>query len=199
MWNWLYLLERREGVSTLLKLFLTFLKIGAFTFGGGYAMLPMVQQEVLQNGWMKQEEIVNFIAVSEATPGPFAVNVSTYVGSTVAGIAGAFFATLGVILPSFIIILIVARIFDTFQKAKGVKGMMLGLHPAVVGLIGASVVSVGSQVFFPNGVEFSTTLLFSLVVAMISIYCSFKKHVHPIILIVFSAIIGIVAGYVGML
>ncbi len=186
-------------MSILLKLFFTFLKIGAFTFGGGYAMLPMVQQEVLQNGWMKQEEIVNFIAVSEATPGPFAVNVSTYVGSSVAGISGAFFATLGVILPSFIIILIVAHIFDTFQKAKGVKGMMLGLHPAVVGLIGASVISVGSQVFFPEGIEFSSTFIFSLIVALLSIYCSFKKHVHPIFLILISAIIGIVAGYVGIL
>lgn len=186
-------------MNTLLDLFLTFLKIGTFTFGGGYAMLPMVQQEVLSHGWMKQEEIVNFIAVSEATPGPFAVNVSTYVGSIVAGISGAFFATLGVVLPSFIIILIVAKMFDKFCKSKGVKGMMLGLHPTVVGLIGASIISVGKEVFFPNGYQLSFALLFSIVISIASIYLSMKKQMHPIYIIVLSAICGIIAGYMGII
>ena len=88
-----------------LELFWTFLKIGAFTFGGGYAMIPLIQAEVGAHGWMSAEEVVNFVAVSESTPGPFAVNASTYVGMQTAGFAGAFCATLGVVLPSFIIIL----------------------------------------------------------------------------------------------
>ena len=99
-----------------LLLFFTFLKIGAFTFGGGYAMLPLVQGEVASHGWMTAEELVNFIAVSESTPGPFAVNVSTYVGAETGGLPGAFCATLGVVLPSFVIILIVAKCFERFQK-----------------------------------------------------------------------------------
>jgi chromate transporter len=83
----------------LLDLFLTFLKIGAFTFGGGYAMLPLIEAEVAAHGWMTIEELINFIAVSESTPGPFAVNVSTYVGAETGGFPGAVCATLGVICP----------------------------------------------------------------------------------------------------
>ena len=83
-----------------LELFLTFFKIGLFTIGGGYAMLPLIQADVQAKGWMTAEELVNFIAVSESTPGPFAVNVSTYVGAELAGLPGAFCATLGVVLPS---------------------------------------------------------------------------------------------------
>ena len=106
-----------------LELFLTFFKIGLFTFGGGYAMLPLIQSEVITKGWMQPEEIINFIAVSESTPGPFAINCATYVGSQMgsrlggfeneifAAILGGALATLGVVLPSFIIILIVAKVF----------------------------------------------------------------------------------------
>ena len=94
---------------TYLTLFWTFFKIGLFTFGGGYAMLPLIQQYVLGFGWLSEEELVNFVAVSESTPGPFAINIATYVGSSQAGVLGAFFTTLGVVLPSFIIIFIVAK------------------------------------------------------------------------------------------
>ena len=95
-----------------LELFWTFFKIGAFTFGGGYAMLPLIQAEVEAHGWITEEELLNIFAVSESTPGPFANNMATYVGSTMGGIPGAACATLGVVLPSFVIILIVAKIFD---------------------------------------------------------------------------------------
>lgn len=187
-------------MSTYLLLFWTFLKIGAFTFGGGYAMLPLVQQEVMAHGWMSEEELVNFIAVSEATPGPFAVNVSTYVGTVTGGFWGAVCATLGVVLPSFIIILIVAMVFDKFQKSKAVKGMMFGLHPAVVALIASSIVTVGQQVFFTNGLEWTSfSFYFSFIVLGISLFLSFKKNMHPIKLIVLSAILGIVCGYCGLL
>ena len=114
-----------------LKLFLTFFKIGLFTFGGGYAMLPLIQEEVLSNGWMELSSLIDFIAVSESTPGPFAINIATYVGSqmgsdfgVIGSIFGSFCATLGVVLPSFIIILIVAKIAGTIsisQICKKVK------------------------------------------------------------------------------
>ena len=105
-------------MTIYLKLFLTFLKIGAFTFGGGYAMLPLIQQEVIKNGWLTEEQILNFIAVSESTPGPFAINISTYIGTEKGGFFGALAATLGVALPSFVIILIVARVFTAFRKNR---------------------------------------------------------------------------------
>lgn len=120
----------------LLELFLTFFKIGLFTFGGGYAMLPLIQAETASHGWISEEELINFIAVSESTPGPFAVNISTYIGMTTGGFAGAFSATLGVVSPSFLIILLVAKFYEKFRENKVVSGCMSGLKPAVVGMIG---------------------------------------------------------------
>ncbi|MGN0167339.1 MAG: chromate transporter [Acetatifactor sp.] len=181
-----------------LSLFLTFLKIGAFTFGGGYAMLPLVEEEVLKHGWLSMEEIINFIAVSESTPGPFAVNMSTYVGRMTGGVFGAFCATLGVVLPSFIIVLIVAKCFERFRKSKVVKGCMSGLKPAVIGLIGAALVSTGSAVFFPDGfsMEGLCTVSFAVSAAifLIMLLLALKK-VHPIVIILLSAVLGIVSGY----
>ena len=99
-----------------LELFWTFFKIGAFTFGGGYAMLPLIQEAVLTKGWATSEALINFIAVSESTPGPFAINMATYIGSEQGGVFGAFCATLGVVMPSFIVILLVAKFFDKFKE-----------------------------------------------------------------------------------
>ena len=93
-----------------LRLFLIFLKIGALSFGGGYSMLPMVQDEVISRGWLTEGELMNFVGVAESTPGPIAVNLATFIGSAQAGILGALCATLGVVLPSFIIILIILTI-----------------------------------------------------------------------------------------
>ena len=98
----------KRSKKEILELFLCFLKICAFTFGGGYAMLPLIQEEIVRHGWMTVQDLVNFIAVSESTPGPFAINISTYVGVETAGFPGGLCATLGVILPSFVIILAVA-------------------------------------------------------------------------------------------
>lgn len=128
--------------------FLTFLKIGAFTFGGGYAMLPLIQSEVERHGWLTQAEVVDFIAVSESTPGPLAINMATFVGIRTGGVLGAVCATLGVVLPSFLIILIVAKFYEKFRKSRAVDGVMYGLRPAVIGLIGAAFLSVGMTVFF---------------------------------------------------
>ncbi len=189
-----------------LELLFTFFKIGAFTFGGGYAMLPLIQEEVLAHGWMSEQAIIDFIAVSESTPGPFAVNMATYIGSEVGGavggalgsICGSACATLGVVLPSFIIILIVAKIYDSFKKSKIVKGCMSGLKPAVIGLIGSAILSVALTVFIPDGfsVEIFKTIPFyiSLGIFAVSLVLSFKK-VHPIIIICMSAAIGIASGY----
>ena len=173
----------------LLDLFLTFFKVGAFTFVGGYAMLPLIQEEVIANEWLFENEIINFIAVSESTPGPFAINIATYIGSEMAGIIGAICATLGVVLPSLIIIILVAKFFEKFKTNKIVKGCMTGLKPAVVGLIGASVLSIGKTVFIENGFSIVSLILFLSMSVL-----AFKK-VHPIIIILISALVGIVLGF----
>lgn len=181
-----------------LELFLTFFKIGAFTVGGGYAMLPFIQEEVLAKKWMEISQIVNFIAVSESTPGPFAVNIATYVGSEIGGFFGAVCATLGVVLPSFIIILIVARIYEKFKASETVKGAMTGLKPAVVGLIAVAVLSIAQTVLIPNGFDLAIfgdiQLYVSLAIFAVASVLAFKK-ISPIIIICISAVAGIVSGY----
>lgn len=190
-------------MSIYLELFLTFLSIGAFTFGGGYAMLPLIQKAVLDNNWLTEEAIVNFIAVSESTPGPFAINIATYVGMETGGFLGAVCATLGVVVPSFVIILIVARVYKQFQESKIVKGCMSGLRPTVIGLIGAAVLTIGKTVFFPTGFALSSidpyNFVVSLIICILGVLLIFKKKVHPIVLIVASAVLGIAAGYLGKL
>ena len=126
----------------LFKLFITFFKIGLFTFGGGYAMIPMISDEVVANGWATQQLLTDFIAISESTPGTFAINVATFIGMEQMGVLGAIFATLGVIMPSFIIILIIARFFGKVSDNKYVKSFLWGVRPVVVGLILAATFSI---------------------------------------------------------
>lgn len=189
-----------------LELFWTFFKIGLFTFGGGYAMLPLIQKEVAAHNWLSSDELVNFVAVSESTPGPFAVNMATYIGSVKGGEIGSDFgsvfgsaaATLGVVLPSFIIILIVAKCYEKFQSSSVVKGCMTGLKPAVIGLIGSAVISIAMTVLFPFGISVSVftgaAFYISLAIFLVMAVLSFKKA-HPILIICLSAIIGIAVGY----
>ncbi len=181
-----------------LQLFFTFFKIGLFTIGGGYAMLPLIQSEIQRLGWMSSTELVNFIAVSESTPGPFAINCATYVGSQMGGVLGSVCATLGVVMPSFIIILIIAAFFEKFKDNKIVVGCMTGLKPAVIGLIGSALVSIAATVFFHNGFTLSVLstpqFYISLVLFITMTVCALKK-VHPIIIICISAVTGIITGY----
>lgn len=183
----------------LLRLFWTFLRIGAFTFGGGYAMIPLIQGEVTAAGWMTAEELVNFIAVSESTPGPFAVNIATYVGMETAGVAGALCATFGVVLPSFIVILLVARLFTRFACSLPVTGVMSGLRPMVVGLIGAAALSVGQTAFTLPAAAWegllASDLLWTLPIFALAAFFLWKKRWHPIAVILLAASLGIAAGY----
>ena len=182
------------------ELFYTFLMIGAFTFGGGYAMLPLIQEQVAAR-WgdvISQEAMINFIAVSESTPGPFAINMATYIGSQMGGPFGSFCATMGVVLPSFVIILIVAKCYDKFKESRIVKGCMTGLKPAVVGLIANAVLGVLMTVFFPAGLSLAVfqevTFYIYAAIFGVMLVLAFKK-VHPIIIICLSAILGIAVGY----
>ena len=123
-------------MKTILDLFLTFMKIGAFTFGGGYAMIPLIQREVCTNKkWLKDEDILDIIAIAESTPGPIAINAATFVGYRVAGFFGAFMATLGVVLPSFLIITAVSFVLKAFGDLKVVKYAFTGVRAAVLALL----------------------------------------------------------------
>ena len=182
-----------------LELFYTFFTIGLFTFGGGYAMLPLIQERVVANGWMDVSQIIDFIAVSESTPGPFAINIATYVGTEMGGVFGAMCATLGVVMPSFIIILIVARCYEKFKTSRTVAGAMTGLRPVVIGLIGSAVLSMAMEVFFSAGITLAAVtgywFIVSLMIAALALLLVFKMKAHPIIIILLSAALGIAAGY----
>lgn len=180
-----------------LMLFLSFFKMGLFTFGGGYAMLPLMQAENVAQGWMSDAELIDFVAVSESTPGPFAVNMATYIGMTQGGLFGAVCTTLGVVMPSFIVILIVARVYEAFKKNRIVKGMMSGLKPVAIGLIASAVLTVAKAAFFRGGFKMGDILTpyFGAAACIfgVSIVLAFKK-VSPIIIVCICAVCGIVLG-----
>lgn len=131
-----------------LRLFLNFLMIGALSFGGGYGMVSLVRETVLSNGWLTENEFLNFIAVSESTPGPLAVNMATFIGSTQGGILGSFVATLGVVLPSFLIILLVASALKNLMKYAPVNAFLSGVRPCVVAMILATALSMALSTLF---------------------------------------------------
>ncbi len=184
----------------LLKLFLTFLKIGAVSFGGGYAMIPLVKEEVIKNAWLTEDVFTNFIAVAESTPGPIAINMATFIGSTTAGFFGAFLATLGVILPSFIIILIIASIFKKLLEYGAVKGVLKGIHPTITGLIIATgLTMLLSNLFsFKNlnsafNFDYKSLIILAVIVLASTLYKKFvKKKPSAILIIVLSAILGMI-------
>ena len=172
----------------LLELFFTFFKIGLFTFGGGYAMIPMIQDEVISKGWLTGEQLINFIGISESTPGPFAINIATFVGSTKCGFLGAMATTIGVVLPSFIIILLIAKIFINFQKNKYVKNTLFGIKAVVAGLI----LSVVLSLLHTNLMDESIYVPYYIIlVILICIKIAFKK-INPILLILISALLGMI-------
>lgn len=183
----------------LLKLFYTFFKIGLFTFGGGYAMLPLIQEEVVAHGWLTMEELVDFVAVSESTPGPFAINISTYVGVETAGVLGSLFATLGVVLPSFLIILLVARFYVRFRSSRAVGDVMYGLRAAVVGLLASALWGMLPTVFFHDTAVVWDALRKPEFLCSAGIFAAAAvlalKKVNPILIIAGAAAAGIGLGF----
>ncbi len=184
----------------LFKLFSTFFQIGLFTFGGGYAMIPLIREKCVLNEWLTEDAIMNFIAVSESTPGPFAINMATFVGSSQAGILGSVLATLGVVLPSFIIVLIIAMALKNLIKYKGVQAILSGIKPVVIGLILATGVttflSVLCKITTINAgyeIEWFGILIFAVVIAFAMTYKKIKKAApSPIYLIILSAVLGLI-------
>ena len=187
-----------------LTLFLTFLKIGAVSFGGGYGMISLIRETVLENAWLTEEKFLNFIAVAESTPGPLAVNMATFIGSAQAGFFGALVATLGVVLPSFVIILIIAALIKNLLKYAGVKIVLSGIRPTIVGLILATALTMFiTQIFgftsVGDGFSFNwRALLIFLVIAAVAVLWQVfkKKQFSPILLILLSGALGILVNVI---
>ena len=191
-------------MSILFKLFITFFEIGLFTFGGGYAMISLVMEKTLANGWLTEAELLNMIAVAESTPGPIAVNMATFVGSTQAGILGSAFATLGVVLPSFIIILLISAVMKNFLKYEGVKAFLTGVRPCVVSLIlGTGITLFLSTLFsFKSIAENSFSpdvkgiIIFAVVLVVSLAYKKLRdKKMSAIWVIAISAVLGMALYY----
>lgn len=181
-----------------LELFLTFLQIGAVSFGGGYGMISLIREKVLLHEWLTEEELLNIIAVSESTPGPIAVNIATFIGSAQGGILGSLLATLGVVLPSFIIILIIAALIKNLLKYKGVQAFLGGIRPCVVGLILATAVTMllsnllSLEVLKSKIIPDVKGIIIFLIIAAVVILAKKirKKPLSPIFLILISAGLG---------
>lgn len=171
-------------MSVLLQLFISFFKIGAFSFGGGYAMLPLLEKELVEkHQWISTADFIDILAISEMTPGPIAINSATFLGYNVSGILGAMVATFAVVLPSFIIITLIYKSMNKFRNSPYVNWIFRGIRPVVLGLIGAAAITVGKTSFVDIKAVFIAIFMFYLV--------SFKK-IHPILGIVLAGILGII-------
>lgn len=174
------------------KLFLGFLRVGCFAFGGAYGAIPLIRDIVLSHGWLSEERLTYMIAVSESTPGPIMVNLATYIGSVQAGVLGAIVATLAVVLPSFLIILLVTALLRTALKNKYVQAVLRGLKPCIIGII----LATGVYMTVNNAMTDLRALVITVALAGILFLPRLlkKKRCSPILLIGISAVLGII-GY----
>ena len=181
-------MNKREKLKRMLSLFLTFLKIGGFTFGGGYAMIPLIQKEVVDNKkWVTDDDILEIIAIAESTPGPIAINSATFIGYRTCGFFGSFFATLGVVLPSFIIITIIAYLLQGFADIPAVKYAFFGIRAGVLALLLKSFWGMFKKC--PKNAVAYTVAALAFIASIISL--------NTLIIIISSAIIGLVASFIA--
>lgn len=186
-----------------LILFLEFFKIGLFTIGGGFAMIPLIEEIAVRYGWMTESEFFDLIGVCESTPGPIAINMATYIGSSQGGLLGSTVATLGVVLPSFIIIIIIATVMKNMTKNRFFKGFMEGVKPVIVALIMSTgfllllkiAGMTSDNVFNP---DFIQIIIFCIITAVFFIYKkTAKKKMGSVFIIMLSAILGIVISVIS--
>lgn len=180
-----------------LELLLGFLKVGCFAFGGGYGAIPLIRDVVLQYGWLSDEELTYLIAVSESTPGPIMVNLATFVGSEQGGILGAACATIGVVLPSFFIILLLTAILQNALKNKYVQRFLDGIKPSIIGIILATgMVMVVKNWFADTSLVIADlkAMIITILLAGLTIVYRLiaKKKIQPILLICVAAVLGVV-------
>ena len=181
-----------------LRLFWEFFKIGLFTFGGGYAMIPLVKETVLKFEWLAESEFYDFLGICESTPGPIAINMATYVGSTQANFLGAVVATLGVVLPSFIIILLIAMVLKKVIKNKYVGYALNGIKAVVLGLIiSTGLILLSKSIGYVSLESFKFSIESLIIVILIAtIYFVFlkfkKKKLNTIAMIAIAACLGLI-------
>ncbi|MBE6768103.1 MAG: chromate transporter [Ruminococcaceae bacterium] len=192
-----------------LQLFLEFFKIGLFTFGGGFAMIPLVEETVLLHTWLTESQFYNFIGVCESTPGPIAINMATYVGAVQGGILGSILATLGVVLPSFLIILLVASVMKSLTNTRAFRGFIRGVQPVIAALIlSTGLLLLAKAVGYVSLTAFAfdpvSVVIFALLVGIYFLLLKVWKKLSAIQLILLSAALGIavsllfeVCGYGG--
>ena len=184
-----------------LSLFWEFLKIGLFAVGGGMATLPFLRELSVRTGWFSQDLITDMIAISESTPGPIGINMATYVGCNIAGLFGGFIATMGELLPSVIIVIIISKSLERFRNAKAVGDDFYGLRPAVTGLIAAAGISVAQVAMLQlelyketnsllNLMDWKKLLLFAVMFIGIR-----KLKWHPVVYIAISAVVGLIFAF----
>ena len=168
-----------------LQLFITFFKIGLFGFGGGYAMLSLIQNEVVKNhSWITQQEFTDIVAISQMTPGPIGINSATYIGYTATeSVLGSVVATVAICLPSFIIVLAIAHSFRKFRSNKYVDSVFKGLRPATVGLIAAAAMLLMNN---ENFIDYRSVAIFAIAFAL-----SMFLKLHPILMILLAAVAGL--------
>jgi chromate transporter len=171
-------------MNLIIKVFLVFLKIGAFSFGGGYAMLPLIEREIVTNHhWIDLNLFKDIIGISQMTPGPIAINSATFVGFKVGGILGSAAGTIGVITMSFILVSIANHFLIKFKESKIMKAALVGMRPALIGLIFSVFIKLGKDAYID---------VKSIVIGLIIGGLLFTKKFHPILIIVFSAVLGLV-------
>jgi chromate transporter len=167
-----------------LILFYTFAKIGLFSFGGGYAMLPFIQLEVVTNHhWITAKEFVDMVALSQTTPGPIAINVATFVGFKIDGILGATVATAGLVCTPFLLMWVITHFYLTFQRNKKVQAALAGIRPSLLGLIAASVIILGKT----SIIDWKSGLLFSLIFLL-----AWLRKQNPVLLILLAGLLGFI-------
>ncbi|CDD93808.1 chromate transport protein [Bacteroides intestinalis CAG:315] len=177
-----------------LQLFYTFFKIGLFGFGGGYAMLSMIQGEVVtRHGWLTSQEFTDIVAISQMTPGPIGINSATYVGFTATGsVWGSIIATLAVVLPSFILMLAISKFFLKYQKHPVVEAVFSGLRPAVVGLLASAALVLMNAENFSSPKEDMYSFIISCLIFLVAFIGTRKYKINPILMIVACGIAGLI-------
>ena len=177
-----------------LQLFYTFFKIGLFGFGGGYAMLSMIQGEVVTRyDWVSTQEFTDIVAISQSTPGPIGINAATYVGFTATGsIWGSVIATFAVVLPSFILMLTISKFFLKYQKHPAVEAVFSGLRPAVVGLLASAALVLMNVENFGSPTDDTFTFVISIIIFLVAFIGTKKYHANPILMIIACGIAGLI-------
>lgn len=171
-------------MDVIVKLFFSFLKIGTFSFGGGYAMLPFIEREiVMANNWISMTEFMDIIGISQMTPGPVAINSATFVGYKMQGLVGSIVATLGVITTSFILVSIINKALTKFKESDIVKAALLGMRPVLIALILSAFLGLAKESYM----DFKSIVITLIVGVML-----LSKKIHPILIIIISAILGII-------